>query len=207
MKKYSFILWLVILLAVFAGGYYLLENYGKEDSPVPPLTEGSETETPVAEPETPTAGEETDAISKLRVRTPYTREFTIKDKDDNEVSLSDYKGKKVILNFWASWCPPCVFEMPEFQALHEGLDPEETVILAVNLTDGQRETKALADAFLKENNLSLNVLYDMDGSSVNAFRISSIPQTFVIDEEGFVQYAIMGMTDQATLTAILDRMK
>jgi peroxiredoxin len=97
--------------------------------------------------------------------------------------------------------------MPEFQSLHNALDPEETVILAVNLTDGQRETQAIAEAFLKENDLSLNVLFDTDGSSVNTFRISIIPQTFIIDEEGLVQYAIMGNTDEATLTAILERME
>lgn len=221
MKKYSFVIWLVVLALVFVGGYYFLENYGKETPSAPPVagsgdietptdapnTPTDTSETPIDLPETPVTGEETDTVSRLKVSTPYTREFTVKNGSGAPVSLSDYKGKKVILNFWASWCPPCVFEMPEFQSLHNALDPEETVILAVNLTDGQRETQAIAEAFLKENDLSLNVLFDTDGSSVNAFRISSIPQTFIIDEEGLVQYAIMGNTDEATLTAILERME
>uniref|UniRef100_UPI002897B741 peroxiredoxin family protein n=1 Tax=Proteiniclasticum ruminis TaxID=398199 RepID=UPI002897B741 len=138
---------------------------------------------------------------------PFSPEFTIYNGENEEVTLADYKGKKVILNFWASWCPPCVFEMPEFQALHDVLDPEETVLLAVNLTDGQRETKALADKFIEENDLTLNVLYDTTGSAFYEFKVSSIPQTFIIDEEGIVQYAIMGMTDKKTLDSILERME
>ena len=97
------------------------------------------------------------AVEKSSSLAPDVR---LKGLDGQERMLSDlYKDRPLYVNFWASWCPPCVFEMPEFQALHEVLDPEETVLLAVNLTDGQRETKALADKFIEENDLTLNVLY------------------------------------------------
>lgn len=213
MKKYSFILWILLLVLVLGGGYYFIKNFGQSATPQEVVNGGSDSETPETPSltETPSETPETpvvlDAIDKLKVKRPFTPEFTVYNGDDQEVTLADYKGKKVILNFWASWCPPCVFEMPEFQALHDVLDPDETVLLALNLTDGQRETRELADKFLAEKNLSLNVLYDTTGSAFHEFRIASIPQTFVIDEEGTVQYAIMGMTDKKTLDAILERME
>ncbi|WP_312650874.1 redoxin domain-containing protein [Proteiniclasticum sp.] len=215
MKKYSFIIWIIIFVLLLGGGYYFIQRYGSPETPAP-VSENTapEVETPsdteIPDAETPVEAETPavdDAVSKLRVKTPFAPEFTLKNENDEDVSLADYKGRKVIVNFWASWCPPCVYEMPEFQTLHDELDPEKTVLLAINLTDGQRETRALADEFLKENNLDLNVLYDTKGDAFYGFNISSIPQTFVIDDDGLVQYAIMGMTDKATLDAILERME
>lgn len=214
MKKYSFILWIIIFVLVIGGGYYFIEKFGGEETPDPivsvPQEEGNEGEakTPPVAGETP--AEEApveDAISKLKVKTPFTPEFTIQNNEGEEVSISDYRGKKVIINFWASWCPPCIEEMPEFQALHNELDPEETVLLAINLTDGQRETKTLANSFLAENNLDMNVLYDTQGNAFYEFNVTSIPQTFFLDEEGTVQYSILGMTNKITLDAVLERME
>ena len=209
MKKYSFILWIIIFVLVIGGGYYFIEKFGGQESTDPIVevpqeedTEGEESSPPVAE-EAPVA----DAISELKVKTPFTPDFTVVNNEGEEVSISEFKGKKVIINFWASWCPPCVEEMPEFQLLHDELDPEETVLLAINLTDGQRETKTLANNFLAENNLDMNVLYDTQGNAFYEFNVSSIPQTFFLDEEGTVQYSILGMTNKTTLDAVLERME
>lgn len=209
MKKYSFILWIIIFVLVIGGGYYFIEKFGGQESTDPIVevpqeedTEGEESSPPVAE-EAPVA----DAISELKVKTPFTPDFTVVNNEGEEVSISEFKGKKVIINFWASWCPPCVEEMPEFQLLHDELDPEETVLLAINLTDGQRETKTLANNFLAENNLDMNVLYDTQGNAFYEFNVSSIPQTFFLDEEGTVQYSILGMTNKTVLDAVLERME
>lgn len=209
MKKYSFILWIIIFVLVIGGGYYFTEKFGGKESPDPIVevpqeedTEGDENSPPVAE-EAPVA----DAISELKVKTPFTPEFTVVNNEGEEVSISEFKGKKVIINFWASWCPPCVEEMPEFQILHNELDPEETVLLAINLTDGQRETKTLANNFLAENNLDMNVLYDTQGNAFYEFNVTSIPQTFFLDEDGSVQYSILGMTNKTVLDAVLERME
>ncbi|MBO1266123.1 TlpA family protein disulfide reductase [Proteiniclasticum sp. SCR006] len=205
MKKYSFIVWILIFVLVIGGGYYFIEKFGGEelsDSVVQePQEETSEDQTPSEEPVAD------DAISELKVKTPFTPDFIVLDGNGEEVSISEYRGKKVIVNFWASWCPPCIREMPEFQSLHNELDEEETILLAINLTDGQRETKTLADNFLAENNLNLNVLYDTVGNAFYEFGVTSIPQTFFLDEEGTVQYSILGMTDKVTLDAVLERME
>lgn len=203
MKKYSFIFWILIFVLVIGGGYYFTEKFGDEE--IAPVVEAPQEE----------AGDEgssegavaSDAIAEFKVKTPFTPEFSIQNGDGEDVSISEYRGKKVIINFWASWCPPCIREMPEFQALHNELDEEETILLAINLTDGQRETRTLADNFLKENNLDLNVLYDTVGNAFFEFNVTSIPQTFFLDEEGTVQYSILGMTDKETLDAVLERME
>ncbi len=203
MKKYSFIIWIIIFALVLGGGYYFIEKFGAEENSTPVVeapTEGTNLETPLKAPES-------DAISELKVKSPFTPEFTVLNNDGEEVSITEYRGKKVIINFWASWCPPCIKEMPEFQALHNELDPADTVLLAINLTDGQRETKTLANNFLAENNLDLNVLYDTMGNAFYEFNVTSIPQTFFLDEEGTVQYSILGLTNKATLDAVLERMK
>lgn len=209
MKKYSFILWIIFFVLVIGGGYYFTQKFGGDET-LDPVVEVPQEEKTEGEENTPPVAEEApadDAIAKLKVKTPYTPEFTVVNNEGEEVSISEFKGKKVIINFWASWCPPCIEEMPEFQLLHNELDPDETVLLAINLTDGQRETKTLANNFLAENNLDLNVLYDTLGNAFYEFNVTSIPQTFFLDEEGTVQYSILGMTNKTTLDAVLERME
>ncbi len=202
MKKYSFILWILILALIIGGGYYVVNTLGNQDKDKPVVTD---IETPT---ETGIAGEEeNDYISQLKIDIPFQTDFIAYNGQGEKVSISDYRGKNVILNFWASWCPPCVEEMPEFEALHKKLDPKDTVILAINVTDGQRETRKTAEKFIREQNIDLNILYDEDLNGAKEFSISVIPQTYVIDKEGYVQYGLMGMTDEVVLSAILERMK
>ncbi len=214
MKKYSFIVWILILVLLLGGGYYVVNTLGKDDSKKPVITDNeTPTQTPgenqnPTTPETEVAGEEEeDYISQLKIDTPFQTDFIVYNDQGEEVSISEYRGKNVILNFWASWCPPCIEEMPEFQALHKKLDPEETVILAINVTDGQRETRKTANKFIKEQNIDLNILYDEDLNGAKEFSISVIPQTYVIDKEGYVQYGLMGTTDEVVLGAMLERIK
>ena len=188
MKKYGFIIWLIVLVAVMGGGYLLSEML-KDKTVEKPVQTVSETPNP-------------SAYDKYKVESGFKPAFTIKNASGEDVSLSDYKGQVVILNFWASWCPPCIDEMPELQAVHDSLG-EGKVLLAVNLTDGQRETRELADRFLSKNNYDMNVLYDTQGKAYTPFGISSIPQTFIIDREGMVVYNIQGATDKKTIDALL----
>jgi thiol-disulfide isomerase/thioredoxin len=112
-------------------------------------------------------------------------EFTVTDAAGNEVKLSDFRGKGVVLNFWASWCGPCKMEMPDFNEayLEQG---EEVQFVMVNLTDGSRETVAGVTAFIAQLGYSFPVYYDTAGSAAAAYGISSIPTTIFIDAEGNV---------------------
>lgn len=124
-------------------------------------------------------------------------DFTVYDADGNEVSLADFAGEPVVINFWASWCPPCKAELPDFEVAYQ--EVSDVRFLMVNLTDGQRETKEIADAFIAENGYTFPVLYDIDGSGYYAYGLTSIPQTFFVDAEGNIADYRIGMIDEQTL--------
>ncbi|MDL2298817.1 TlpA family protein disulfide reductase [Synergistaceae bacterium OttesenSCG-928-D05] len=134
--------------------------------------------------------------------------FTLSDMDGKKVSLEDFRGKPVLLNFWASWCPPCRAEMPDFNELNAELEKsKEAVLLAINLTDGRRETKNKAEKYLASNNLKLNVLLDEKGTAAEIFDIRGIPTTIVIDAKGVMRGQIVGATDKETVKAMLAELK
>ena len=102
--------------------------------------------------------------------------FTLTDLSGKNVSLSDYKGKVVVLNFWASWCPPCKAEMPEFNEMdREFKKSGDTVLLAINMTDGRRETKKKVETFISEQKYKMRVLLDSEGKASNLFDIRYLP--------------------------------
>lgn len=110
-------------------------------------------------------------------------DFTVYDADGKPVKLSDMKGKPVVLNFWASWCPPCKAEMPDFDAVCKEYEGKVTFMM-VNLTDGERETVESARNFIHMMEYSFPVYYDTDMEASNTYGIQSIPTTFFIDADG-----------------------
>lgn len=128
-------------------------------------------------------------------------DFTLLNADGDEVSLSDYQGQPVILNFWASWCPPCKSEMPSFDKLSNQYEESgEVVFLMVNLTDGSKETIETAKQYLSDNGLTLNVVFDTKGDAASKYGISSIPSTFLIDKDGNVRGSSVGAMTETELT-------
>lgn len=110
--------------------------------------------------------------------------FTLVDKDGNEVTLEQYRGKAVFVNFWASWCPPCKEEMPYIQEAYNEYG-DEIVFLLVNVTPGDSKEAALN--FMDLNNYDMPVLFDLDGSVSDLYRASSIPTSFFIDKDGIIK--------------------
>lgn len=135
-------------------------------------------------------------------------DFTLIDMGGSKVSLSDFKGQRVILNFWSTWCPPCRQEMPEFNEMNAGLKKSgEAVLLAVNLTDGRRETKGKVEQFMKKNSFDMLVLLDTQGNAASIFHIQGIPTTIIIDREGVMRGEIVGATTKDNVMKLVRNTK
>ena len=114
------------------------------------------------------------------------KDFVVYDENLNKVKLSDHIGRPVVVNFWASWCPPCKAEMPLFNELSNKYKEEELAVLMVDLPDGDRETMDKAKQFIKDNNYNMKILFDNDGNAATNYTISSIPRTLFIDKNGYI---------------------
>ncbi len=133
--------------------------------------------------------------SQQQVKAP---DFTAYDKDGNAVSLSDFKGKPVVLNFWASWCGPCQHEMPDFEEAYKQYG-DEVVFMMVNMTDGMRETQSTAETFVKQAKFTFPVYYDLDIDAARIYKVMSMPTTYFVDEEGYLRSYRQGMIDKSGL--------
>lgn len=107
-------------------------------------------------------------------------EIQLKDVFGNTVRLSDYRGKVVFLNFWATWCPTCVVEMPAMEKLHRRLKDRDFVMVAINV----QESPARVKSFFEKHELSFISLLDSSGAVGSGFDVRGLPTTFVIDREG-----------------------
>ena len=140
------------------------------------------------------------------VNTNLAPDFTAYDLEGNAVSLSGFRGKPVILNFWASWCGPCKSEMPDFQEKY-GQYGEEIHFLMVNLTDGSQETVETAQGFVDGQGYTFPVYFDTDYSGAMSYGVNAVPATYFIDEEGnLVAYgkgALTGETLQRGIDMLL----
>ncbi|MCL1952004.1 MAG: TlpA family protein disulfide reductase [Oscillospiraceae bacterium] len=133
-------------------------------------------------------------------------DFTVTDAAGNPVKLSDLRGKPVVLNFWASWCPPCRQEMPEFDKAHKELGGEIQFMM-VDLTDGARETTAVASQFVREQGYGFPVYFDTQGQAADAYGIRSIPATYFIDARGRVVSSQVGSLSEAALRRGLESLR
>ena len=121
-------------------------------------------------------------------------DFTVYDMEGNAHKLSDFRGKPVLLNFWASWCGPCQMEMPDFQKFYESHGDQVNFVI-VNLTDGQQETVESASAFIAEKGYTFPVYYDTDIDAAAKYGVSAVPVSYFIDAEGyFVAWAQGALT-------------
>jgi thiol-disulfide isomerase/thioredoxin len=130
-------------------------------------------------PTTPSDGTQPTANAQL------APDFTVYDAQGNAHKLSDFRGKPVVLNFWASWCGPCKSEMPDFDAAYQ-THGQEVQFLMVNLTDGYQETKESASAFVAGSGYSFPVFYDTDVDAAQVYGISAVPVTYFIDASGYL---------------------
>ena len=133
-------------------------------------------------------------------------DFTVYDKDEKAFKLSDFFGKPIVLNFWASWCGPCQSEMPDFEKKYSELGGD-IHFLMINLTDGSRETFSSATEFISKKGYTFPVYYDKDIDAANKYRVYSIPTTYFIDKKGNLIAQASGAINALTLQKGIDMIK
>ena len=133
---------------------------------------------------------ETDKLQTLPpLNKPFAApDFALKGEDGKTYRFSDYRGKVVVLNFWATWCPPCRYEMPSMERAHQKVKGEEIVILAVNV--GEDENTVFA--FTGQYPVSFPLPLDLDGSVIAKYPVIGLPTTFIIDPRGQVTHRAIG---------------
>ncbi len=115
-------------------------------------------------------------------------DFEVTTLDGDVVKLSDYYGETIMLNFWASWCPPCRAEMPDMEKFHQDT---EIKILAINMIESEKSSEDV-DAFIEEFGLTFEVLLDHNNKGVGLYQVISIPTTYFINKEGVISYKSEG---------------
>lgn len=131
--------------------------------------------------------------------------FQLKTLDGKDVQLSDMKGKKVILNFWATWCPPCKAEMPHMQEFYKEQKGKNVEILAINLTTAEKDPKGI-ERFVKDYGLTFPILLDSTGEIGDAFQAFTIPTSYLIDTNGIIHKRIVGPMDKDMMTGLINSM-
>lgn len=137
---------------------------------------------------------------------PMAPDILIYDAHGNEVWLSDFLGRPVVLNFWATWCPSCGHESPHFEALYNELG-NEIELLKVVLKDGVRETRSRVDMFMQQYNYTFPLFFDTSGQASLAYGVTHIPRTFFITREGYVAAHIQGAATEESLMVGVERIK
>lgn len=204
MKKNKTFILLAVLLVILIGGagffYNKLSSAYKTDT-LTETSQAAENETESEETEdSQTSSEETDSGENAAETAP---DFTMTNASGEEVKLSDFFGKPVILNFWASWCGPCKSEMPHFEDAYQKYG-EDINFVIVNLTDGVRETVENASDFIEEQGYTFPLYFDTNTEGAMTYGTYSIPVTYFIGADGVPVAQANGALDAATLQKGLD---
>ena len=149
--------------------------------------------------QTDNAGKEAADTEEELVMAPV---FSVTDAEGNMVHLSDFYGKPIVVNFWASWCGPCKSEMPDFEEAYKTYK-EDVNFLMVNMTDGGRETVETAQEYIKGQGYAFPVYFDTSQDAAVTYGVTSIPSTYFIDSNGYaVAYAQGAITSDVLMTGL-----
>lgn len=198
MNKRNIILIGLVFLIVLVGGYYLTKDQGKEveHSKTPDINKEADAASPeeddLEEDNTP----EEDALTPEEIAREL--DFTLLNLEGEEVTLSDYQGKIVLINFWATWCVWCDKEMPDIQALHE--ENDDLVILAVNSMEDEDTVKK----YIEEGGYSFPVLFDKDGSIGDKYLVTGWPSSYFVNKDGTPAFRVPGMMTKEMMNNILN---
>lgn len=204
MKK-SIIIWLAAAILVAVAIYTMKDFIGKpglsqnkptqeQQATIPPQPSPSQSENTAQ-----TEGQQAPAKTNLM----KDFDFELEDLQGNKVSLSDFKGKKVFLNFWATWCPPCKAEMPDIEKYYQETKGTDIVILAVNVGDD----KNTVESFIRDKGYNFKVLLDTTGEVSQLYQVAGIPTSYFIDTEGYLDDGAEGAISLESMKEFVDNLE
>jgi len=206
MKK-SILIWITAALLAAIAVYTTGKFNSKPDIVVSPPQEQQAVQDSAAPTPTPAQPEDgSDADSQQEPeKTDLMKDFdfSLEDLNGSTVSLSDYKGKRVFLNFWATWCPPCKAEMPDIEKLYQETKDSDLVILAVNVG----EDKKTVQAFIRDKGYNFPVLLDDEGEVSQLYQVAGIPTSYFIDTEGYLDDGISGPISLESMKEFVNNLK
>ncbi|WEK55500.1 MAG: TlpA disulfide reductase family protein [Candidatus Cohnella colombiensis] len=130
-------------------------------------------------------------------------EFELLSLDNQPMKLSEFRGKKVILNFWATWCPPCRAEMPHMEKFNNEYK-EDAVVLAVNLTNTEKKRSDVTE-FLEQFNVDFPVVMDGEGHVASTYQVIAYPTSYIIDSQGIIREIYQGAVNYEVLKKAIER--
>lgn len=150
---------------------------GTQDKPsgITPAATNTPEETPSEEGAS--QGEEDDKLAAF--------DFSVYDAQGNEAKLSDFFGKPIIINFWTTWCPYCVEEMPVFEQAYQQYG-DDIQFLMIDCVDGERETQEMGESFIQKKGFTFPVYYDTEGNASSTYQVYSLPTSVFIDRDGII---------------------
>ena len=185
----------IIVVLLCLAGYAAYDQFGKEDQVIQGKQDKSEA-----------AMKEIIARNGIEIG-KSAPDFELTKIDGTNVKLSDLKGKKVILNFWATWCGPCQQEMPDMETFYKE-HKENVEILAINYTPSEKgggEEKV--SNFAKEKGITFPILLDKNIDVTTAYKVITIPTSYFIDTEGVIQDKFIGPMTQKEMEKRIDKLK
>ena len=201
-KKIGGMVLVLVGLGMVVSGVQQIDNEQRR-------SEHQQTQEIVSETDMDSTDEREDMVEEEAIKLKAI-DFELYDQYGNLHKLSDYEGKVVFLNFWATWCPPCVREMPYIDELYEayGKNEEEVVILGVaNPNLGQEGNKESIIQFLEQQGYTFPVVFDVDYNQIFSYGFNSFPSTLIIDKEGYINLYVPGAMDKKTMQQIIEQAK